>query len=161
VPYFSRFQAVDWIGLNNKKPCGKEAMTIDEVWQYIESENPDVVYSFLPPASPGINEKEKDPAFLSSSVQRTLSGRGSQLFFHWNRERLAEMFYREMLWVRDNCVFGGAYNMNGDWMLMAYLRRDSSHFETIGNILDGSSRPDRVRAMDGFYNSNPRLLGRE
>jgi arabinofuranosyltransferase len=147
VPWHSRFRAIDWIGLNDNVLSGREPMSIDEVWRYIESQAPDVVYSILPPAAPGSSSPGEDPSFQGASVQRTLAGRGSALFSHWDPARFAEMVWREMTYVRDRCELGAAYELGGAWgdawWLYAYVRDDSPHREVLMSTLRGSKRADR------------------
>jgi arabinofuranosyltransferase len=147
VPWHSRFRAIDWIGLNDNVLSGRAALSIEEVWRYIEDQKPDVVYSILPPAAPGSSSPEEDPNFQGASVQRTLAGRGSALFSHWNPERFAEMVWREMTFIRDRCELGAAYELGGAWgdawWLYAYVRNDSPHREVLMGTLRGSKRADR------------------
>ena len=157
VPWYSRAHAIDWIGLNTNALSGKDPMTLDEVWSYIDRERPDLIYSFLPPASPGISAREADPAFNGPTVQSSLSGRGSALFSYWNPERVAEMFWREMQYVRDHTEFGACYDLPGDWVLLAYIRRDSPHREALergfaASTRSGCDRPDLKR----LYVNDPR-----
>jgi hypothetical protein len=157
VPWYSRAHAIDWIGLNTNALSGKDAMTMDQVWSYIEGQRPDLIYSFLPPASPGASGPEADPAFAGPTVQSSLSGRGSALFSYWNSARVAEMFWREMQYVRDHTVFGACYDLPGDWVLLAYIRRDSPHRETLArgfaaSARSGCDRPDLQR----LYINDPR-----
>lgn len=157
VPWYSRAHAIDWIGLNTNVLSGKDAMTLDEVWAYIEGQRPDVIYSFLPPASRGASTPEADPAFAAPTVQSSLGGRGSALFSYWNHERVAGMFWREMRYVRDQTVFGACYNLPGDWVLLAYVRRDSPHRKTLergfaASTRAGCERPDLKR----LYVNDPR-----
>jgi len=147
VPWHSRFRAIDWIGLNDNVLSGREPLSIEEVWRYIESQKPDVVYSILPPAAPGSTSRDEDPSFRSASVQRTLAGRGSALFSHWDPARFAEMVWREMIFVRDRCELGAAYELGGAWgdawWLYAYVCNDSPHREVLMSALRGSERADR------------------
>lgn len=159
VPWYSRFFAIDWVGLNTNALSGREPMTVDEVWTYIERFRPDVVYSFLPPATPGVRSRQDDPAFRSPTVRSSLAGRGSALLSHWDRERVEEMFWREMTYVRDRTVFGACYELWGDWVLLAYVRRDSPHRDALLRTLRGSGRagcdrPDLAR----LYVNDPRAL---
>jgi hypothetical protein len=162
VPYYSRFRSIDWIGLNTARFCGREPLTIGQMWREIEAERPDVVYSILPPASEGVSDPTRDAGFQSPSVQRTLQGRGSQLFMHWNRDRVAEFFWHEMRFVRDHCEFGAAYHLGGalgnDWMLIAYVRKNSPHRARLLGVLQTSERADRVTDLAPFYGNDPRAL---
>lgn len=162
VPYYSDLRAIDWIGLNNNTLCGRDPLTMEQVWAYIGEQEPDVVYSVLPPASPGSDHRDRDRAFWSRGVQRTLHGRGSELFRQWQREPLAEMFWREMTFIRDHCVFGATYRfdreLGEDWMLMAYVRKDSPHAERILSVLRNSRRADYDQDLGRFYVNDPRTL---
>lgn len=160
TPYYSRFTTLDWVGLNHNELSGRKPLSIDEVWRIIESFEPDVVYSILPPATKGIDNRADDPAFNSPSVKRTLKGRASELFKQWNRPRVEEMFYREMQYVRDHCEFGAAYSFNGvwgnDWALFAYVRRNSPHRDVIMEVLSHSQRADRTTNFSPYYVNDPR-----
>lgn len=162
--YYSRFTALDWVGLNSNELSGREALSIDQVWDVIEQFNPDVIYSILPPATRGVSDRSADPAFASPSVRRTLNGRASELFKQWNPDRVADMFYHEMKYVRDHCVFGAAYGFDGvwgnDWALFAYVRRDSPHRDVILRALRNSGRSDLTTNFAPFYVNDPRALGR-
>jgi len=160
--YYSRFTALDWVGLNSNELSGREALSVDEVWGVIEEFNPDVIYSILPPATRGASDRTVDPAFASPSVRRTLNGRASELFKQWNPDRVADMFYHEMQYVRDHCVFGAAYGFDGvwgdDWALFAYVRRDSPHRDVILKVLRNSARSDQTTNFAPFYVNDPREL---
>ncbi len=159
VPYFSRFNAIDWVGLNTSELSGREARTIDQVWEYIDARRPDVIYSFLPPAAPGVDDRLSDPGFLSPAVQLTLQGRGSELLRHWNRARVEDMFYREMTYLRDHYEFGTAYRLvANDWALMAYIRRDSPRREAIERAFQRSTGADGTLDLTEFYRVDPRAL---
>lgn len=164
VPYFSRFRAVDWIGLNHDRLSGREAMTIEEMWRYLDSLGPDLVFSILPPAAPGSRGPLDDPNFSSELVQRTLDGRGSALFAHWDRERLAESFWREMTWLRDRCEFAASYELGdawgGDWWVLVYVRRDSPHRAKLLETLSNSRRADENPDLGAVFPYDPRALGR-
>lgn len=157
VPWYSRARAIDWIGLNTNALSGKDPMTLDEVWTYIDRQQPDVIYSFLPPASAGASAPESDPAFAGPTVQSSLSGRGSALFSYWNPEMVAGMFWREMRYVRDRTVFGACYDLPGDWVLLAYVRRDSPHREALERGFAASSRAGCDRPdLKRLYVNDPR-----
>ncbi len=158
VPYYSRFKAIDWVGLNDIRLSGRYPLTIDEAWQYITALNPDVVYSILPPATPGVGDRRADPAFLSPSVQSSVAGRGSELIASWDRERVAAWYYREMQFIRDHFEFGAAYELPGDWALFAYVRRDSPHREVIQQVLGNSRRAARDLDLTALYGTDPRTL---
>lgn len=163
--YYSRFTALDWVGLNSNDLSGRNALTIDQVWEIIDRFSPDVVYSILPPATQGVSDRSDDPAFASPSVRRTLHGRASELFKQWNPDCVADMFYHEMQYLRDHCVFGAAYGFDGvwgdDWALFAYVRRDSPHREVILRVLRDSARADRTTNFAPFYVNDPRELGKQ
>jgi hypothetical protein len=162
VPYYSRFRAVDLIGLNDNRLCGREPMTIEEMWRYVEAQEPDAVMSILPPAAPGSTDPAHDPNFQSASVQRTLSGRGSALFEHWNRARVAESFWREMRWIRDHCEFGAAYKLGdawgSDWAVLLYVRRDSPHRDRIVEALARGGRGNPDIELSRVFPFDPRAL---
>ena len=158
VPYFSRFRAIDWIGLNTTELSGRYERSLDQVWEYIDARRPDVVYSFLPPASPGVHSRREDPGFSSPSVQRSLAGRASVLFRYWKRDRVEEMFFREMVYLRDHYEFGAAYALDDDWALMAYVRRDSPNRAVLEEALGNSPRSDRQMDLKKFYSVDPRAL---
>jgi len=160
VPYFSRFFAIDWFGLNNNYLSGREPRCMDAVWDYIDSFQPDVIYSFLPPATAGCEDRRRDPAFQSPSVQASVHGRGNVLFIYWDTDRVAEMLYREMCYVRDHYEFGAAYELWGDWALIAYVRRDSPHRQRIQEVFAASRRVDRKTDLTEFYVVDPRALGK-
>jgi len=161
VTYYSRYRAIDWIGLNNNYLSGRTPRTLDEVWRYIDSQKPDVMYSVLPPATPGMAHRNEDPAFMSNIVQNHLKGRGSTLFPYWNKDIVAEMFYREMVYVLDYYKFGACYKIEEDWYLFAYIRKDSPHLEKIMNGLMHSKRANHDKDLAELYINDPRALGRE
>ncbi len=164
VPYFSRFRAIDWIGLNDNRLCGREALTLDEVWEYLEAQEPDVVFSIFPPASPGAARPADDPVFALPLVQGILDGMGSALFRFWERDKLGAMFHREMRYVRDHCEFGAAYRLGrawgGDWWILAYVRTDSPHREALQRVFAASRRADGESDLSATYGVDPRALGR-
>lgn len=158
VPFFSRFRCIDWVGLNDDRLSGREALSLDQVWDYLESFQPDVVYSVFPPASTGIDTAGRDPAFRSEPVRRVLAGYGSKLFKYWDRARLAEMVHREMLFVRDHYEFGAAYPTGQGFWLIAYVRRDSPHREVILEALRSSRHSDLSTDLRPLYVNDPRRL---
>ncbi len=160
VPWFSRFQAVDWIGLNDGYLSGQTERSIDDVWAHIDSRKPDVVVDFLPPASPGATSYRDDPAFKSPAIQNTLNGRGTELFRWWDRDRISQMLWREMAWIRDNAAFAACYNMKSDWVIFVYVRKDSPHARRILDTLAGSTRTGCERDdFDSIYYTDPRPGG--
>ena len=161
VPYFSRFHAIDWIGLNNSYLSGRQTLSLEEVWDYLEAQRPDVVYSILPPASVGVAGAEEDRGFQSKTVQGYLSGRGSVLFRYWFPERVREMFFLEMMFIRDNYEFGATYNLSdsGEW-LFAYVRRDSPHRDILIHTLSNSKRANHTSELSQFFGVDPRQLGK-
>ena len=163
TPYYSRFRAIDWIGLNHNRICGREPMSIDELWSYLDAQAPDLMFSILPPAAPGSSRREDDPNFNSAHVQRTLSGRGSALFEHWDPELLAQSFWHEMQWIRDHCEFGASYQLGpawgGDWWVLVYVRRDSPHRALLLKTLARSRRVDSGADLGSAFPYDPRRLG--
>lgn len=156
---FSRFHAIDWVGLNNNYLSGRYPLSISDVWSYIDSANPDVVYSIFPPATPGYSQWKSDPAFQSLAIMHTLQGRACELCRYWNTNKLCEMFYREMCYIRDHYEFGGAYNLNwGGEVLIAYIRKDSDLRDSIRNMFQKSRRVDRRLDLANYYVNDPRLL---
>jgi hypothetical protein len=160
VPYFSKFRSVDWIGLNDNYLSGRTRRSIDEVWEYISAKNIDVVYSILPPATAGYSKRHDDPAFRSPVVFRALRSWGTELFRFWNNDRVADMFYREMLYIRDNCEFGACYSLNNPEgiVLIAYVRKDSKHREAILKCLRQSRTADWASYLMDAYINDPRSL---
>lgn len=162
IPWHSRLKAVDWIGLNDTHLSGRHALGIDEVWSYLEGRNPDVVQSILPPAAALEGAREGDGNYRSAIVQSTLAGRGSGLFQHWERERFAQMVYREMRYVRENCVFGACYKLGDawgeDWWVFLYVRKDSPHREALLTTMRGSKLADTTSDLSGAFAFDPRRL---
>lgn len=139
IPYRSRFHAIDWIGLNNNTLSGANEMSLDEVWAYIHSTNPDVIQTVVPPATVGSTSRFDDPAFNSPAVKDLLRGR-VKLFYYWDREIVAEMLWREMIWIRDNASFAACYELRGTWSLFAYVIDRSEHASHIATTLANSGR---------------------
>lgn len=162
VAYYSGYKAIDWIGLNNNYLSGRISRNLDEVWWYIDSHKPDVIYSLLPPATPGITSKDEDPAFKSIAVQNFLKGKkGSNLFLYWNNDIVAEMFYREMRYIRNHYIFSACYDLGEDWKLLAYVRTDSPFLERIQNVLGQSKRTNWDEDLTGLFVNDPRSLTRD
>ena len=146
VPWFSRLRAIDWIGLNHDRASGREALTVAQLWEHLESLQPDLAFSILPPAAPGSASPEQDPNFNCAHVRRTRGGRGSALFEHWNPARVDESFWREMVWLRDRCQFVASYRL-GDawgepWWVLVYVRSDSPHRALLEECFARSKRVD-------------------
>ena len=162
VPYYSRFRTIDWIGLNDNYLSGRTARTLDEVWQYAERAQPDVVYSLFPPATAGCMKREDDPAFATSrAVQQELNGNSPStvLTRFWDPERVAEMAWREMCFVRDHYRFGACWRYRNDDVLIAYVRRDSPHATKLVDVLSRSRTADRFSDLEEGYVNDPRLHG--
>lgn len=165
VPWFSRLRAIDWVGLNHNRLSGREAMSVEAMWKYIDSLGPDVAFSILPPAAPGSSGPESDVNFQGAHVQRTVRGRGSALFEHWNHERVVESFWREMVWLRERCEFATCYRLGdawGDaWWVLVYVRKDSPYRERLLEVLSRSKRADPEEDLGAAFAYDPRLLGRK
>lgn len=163
APYHSGWRSIDWIGLNTTRYCGREALSVEQMWSELAAEQPDVVLSILPPAAPGSRTPEEDSNWRSDNVQESLRGRGSALFKHWRQERLAEFFWREMVYLRDRTEFAAAYKLGdawgSDWWVLAYVRRDSPHREHILSSLRSSRRADRAPLLEEVFPFDPRQLG--
>lgn len=162
TPYYSNWRAIDWIGLNTARFSGREALGVEELWSQVEVLAPDVCFSILPPAAPGSRTPQEDPNWNSASVQETLRGRGSALFKHWAPERVAESFWREMVWIRDHCEFGAAYKLGpawgSDWWVLVYVRTDSPHRQRVLDVLRNSQRADARAELAQSFPFDPRLL---
>ena len=162
IPWYSRFTSIDWIGLNDTKLSGREALSIAEVWEYIAQRNPDVVQSVLPPAARLDSSREEDQNFSSKNVQTTLDGRGSALFQHWNQEKFRSMAWAEMRWLRENCVFGACYKLGDawgeEWWVFLYVRKDSPHRQELLERLRASHRADQRSDLSQVFAFDPRLL---
>lgn len=155
IPYVSRMHAIDWIGLNNNTLSGAQAMSLDEVWAYIKTTRPDVIQTVVPPAMPGSVDRATDAAFNSPAVKDLLRGR-VKLFYYWDHEVVAEMLWREMLWLRDNASFAACYEMRGSWTLFAYVMDASPHADVIADTLAGSARSGcNEAAVREAYRSDP------
>ena len=146
VPWFSRLRAIDWIGLNNNRASGRDAASVAELWSYLESLQPDLAFSILPPAAPGSTSPSDDANFNCAHVRRTRDGRGSALFEHWDPARVDESFWREMVWLRDRCEFVASYRL-GDawgepWWVLVYVRSDSPHRALLEECFARSRRAD-------------------
>ncbi|MCK6446724.1 MAG: hypothetical protein L6Q99_10065 [Planctomycetes bacterium] len=164
VPYWSRFRAIDWVGLNDSYLSGREPRTLDEVWSYIDAAQPDAVMSVLPPAAlDGAIARADDPNFASPLVQRFLGGFASELFERWDRERVAEMFRREMGYLREHYEFGVCYELGkrwrADWWLFVYVRRSSPHRDALHQAFAASPSADRTSDLSQHYPFDPRALG--
>lgn len=163
IPWYSRWRAIDWIGLNDNRLSGREALSVDDVWRYLEGEQPDVVQSILPPAA-GDGARDDDANYRSANVQTTLRGRGSALFAHWNREIYARMLWREMSFLRERCVFGACYKLGDrwgeDWWVFLYVRADSPHRDAILAALAASKRADATSDLSRVFPFDPRALKR-
>lgn len=151
VPYYSRYYAIDWIGLNTNRLSGRTPMSLDEVWAYIDGFQPDVIYSLLPPADRGVSDKTYDPGFNSPAVQGFLRGHSCSLFRYWDRERLEEMFYKEMCYVREHYVFGAAYLLQENGAVILYVRKNSPFRDCILGVLYGSKRSDPPSSLITRY----------
>ncbi len=164
IPYWSRMRAIDWIGLNDNYLSGRDAHTLDEVWNYIDAAKPDLIVSILPPAASDGTVDERDANFGSSLVQSFLHGHASELFDRWNSERVSEMFRREMGYVRARFEFGACYKLGArwgrDWWAFAYIRRDSPHAEVLRAKFASSKRVDNTSDLAKEFAFDPRKLGR-
>jgi arabinofuranosyltransferase len=162
VPYHSRWRAIDWIGLNCARFSGREQLSVEQMWSEIDALAPDVCFSILPPAAPGSSAPEEDANWRSDAVQQSLRGRGSALFKHWSPQRLAESFWREMVWLRERCEFAAAYKLGpawgSDWWVLVYVRRDSPHRERVLDVLANSRRTDRNADLGAIFAFDPRQL---
>jgi hypothetical protein len=162
VPYWSKLRAIDWIGLNDNFLSGRDARTLDEVWRYIDERRPDAIVSVLPPAASAGQPTKDDANFRAQAVQRFLGGFASELFERWDRERISEMFLREMSYVREHYEFGVCYQLgarwHADWWIFVYVRRDSPHRATLLEALRASKKIDVESDLGAAYPFDPRRL---
>ncbi len=142
IPYKSKFNSIDWLGLNSEQLSGKYEMSPDEAWAYVVAQSPDVSISIFPAATQGVETRQEDPGFTSNSVRTTLAGRGVRLFKHWNRDRSASVIWSQMKWYRDENDLGACFPLIQNWAVFVYVRRDSPHYDTL---------------MEAFRNSNHRV----
>jgi len=164
TPFRSGWRSIDWIGLNSTRFCGREALSVEQLWRELAAQQPDVVLSILPPAAPGTLTPDGDPNWRSANVQRSLGGRGSALFKYWAPERLAESFWREMVYLRDHTEFATAYKLGdawgSDWWVLLYVRTDSPHRARILSTLGNSRRADPAPLLGQAFPFDPRQLGK-
>lgn len=162
IPWFSRCTAIDWIGLNDHRMSGREALGIEEAWSYLESKRPDVIQTFLPPAAEIAGTRASDANFNSRAVKRTLAGNGWGLVQHWDPEKVEQMAFRQMQWIREHCVFGAAYKREDPseeerWVFL-YVVRDSPHAQAVLAVLRESKRADRDADFGRVFPFDPRRL---
>jgi len=155
IPYFSRFTAIDWVGLNDNHLSGRLPLTLDEVAAYIDSKQPDVFVSIFPPASPRSDDRESDPAFGSAAVQAVLNPSVPSLFGQWNRAQVERLTYDQMSAIRDQYVYGTHYSLGRKLALIAYVRRDSPHAGRVLDVLRNSERSSRSMALGAAYRNDP------
>lgn len=162
IPWYSRCTAIDWIGINETGLSGRRALGIEEAWRTIESKRPDVIQTFLPPAAAADSTRATDLNFKTKLVRSTLAGRGWGLVQHWDPERVEQMAFRQMQWVREHCVFGAAYKREDasdeDRWVFLYVAKDSPHRETLLGVLRDSKRADRDSDLSRVFPFDPRLL---
>ncbi|MBI5432037.1 MAG: hypothetical protein HZA52_04320 [Planctomycetes bacterium] len=165
IPYWSKFRALDWIGLNDSYLSGRDARTLDEVWSYIDARHPDVLVSVLPPAASDGPVLDTDANFRAPAVQRFLTGFASELFERWDHDRVAEMLRREMGYIRAHYDFGVCYQLGRrwrtDWWLFVYVRRDSPHRKALLDALLRSKHVDASSVLGEHYPFDPRELRSE
>ncbi|MCC6405738.1 MAG: hypothetical protein IT453_01135 [Planctomycetes bacterium] len=162
IPYWSKFRALDWIGLNDSYLSGREPRTLDEVWSYIDARHPDVIVSVLPPAASDGPVLDTDANFRAPAVQRFLTGFASELFERWDHDRVSGMLRREMGYIREHYDFGVCYQLGRrwrtDWWLFVYVRRDSPHRDALLAALRASEHVDATSALGEHYPFDPRTL---
>jgi arabinofuranosyltransferase len=160
IPYFSRFRAVDLVGLNDNFLSGRTSRTLEEVWNYIDRYKPDVFQSGLPPASPGIGLDQFDPYLESPAVAEKLADRSVfVLQQYWDQRLLLETVRREALYLRDHYTFGGAYTIGRTGWVILYVRKDSPYRDRIRQtIRERSAAMDRETDLRPYFVNDPRLL---
>jgi hypothetical protein len=162
IPFLSGWGALDVVGLNDPVLSGKSDITPAQAFEYIDKRRPDVFTSLYPPASPDSTGVHDEPLFAQPVGREALEGAYNNLFQYWDPERVAEMVYREMAYLRDHYEFGAAYRVTATrpWFSVAYVRRDAPQRERILAALKESARPDTTTDLTPFYVNDPRLLGR-
>ncbi len=156
IPYLSRMNTVDWIGLNDEQLSGKYEMSVEEVRSYISGKTPDVIMTIFPAASAGNDSYQDDPGFNSNSVRATLNGRGVLLFKHWDRDTVSDMIWSKMTWLRDNTDLAACYALHRNWAIFLHVNETSPHYTQLMKKFSNSERagcdPDRIERM---YNIKP------
>ena len=151
IPFQSGFTAVDWLGLNDEQLSGKYEMTAEEVRAYIGSKHPDLAMSIFPAATSGAASYTEDPGFNSNSVKATLAGRGVKLFKHWDLDRVSDVIWSQMVYLRDSTDFAMCYPLIRNWAIFVYVDRASPHYdrlmETFRNSKEAKCDPERIKRM--------------
>jgi hypothetical protein len=161
MPYFSKFKTIDLWGLNTNELSGRDPIGVSGVWEFVSASEPDVIISMLPPATQGAESASEDPAMASRAVKRLLSGVNGrlELFMHWDQAKMKELFYDEMKYIRDNCVFGAAYELSDPgYYIILYLRSDSPHLSRIVEVLRESTSSDSADSIEVTFINDPRKL---
>jgi arabinofuranosyltransferase len=161
IPFFSGYRTIDLWGLNTNELSGRKPMKPSGIWEFVSQSSPDVVFSTLPPASPGVSTPEADPVMQSKAVLRYLSAVDGriELFLHWDRAKMIDVFYHEMTYIRDHCVFGACYSSpNQDYWFILYVCRDSPYLKEILNCLRSSTQTDLVSDLRSVFTNDPRSL---
>ena len=159
IPLRSGWATLDLIGLNDPVLSGRRPITPEQAFTYIDERRPDVVASILPPATPGSTSAGDEPLFEHEVGRIALRGAFNALHPYWDPQRVGQMVYGEMAYLRDHYEFGAAYRVAGPWFIVSYVRKDSPHRTRIHAALSVSERPDRTSDLAAFYVNDPRGLG--
>jgi len=156
LKFSTGFDAIDWIGLNDEYLSGKNALSAQEVRNYIQERSPDVVMSIFPPAALGSTSFRDDPGFQSNSVQSTMAGRGVKLFRYWQRDKIGDVIYANMEWARDNGELLGCYELRQNWAVFVFVSKTSPHNATFKEAFRQSQEAEcDVERVSRMYNYVP------
>ena len=140
VPFVSRLDHIDPVGLTDNALSGRHPITALERERYIWGQDPDVYIGPEPPAMGGFGSYDEDPVVQSAYVQDVLlfedrfrlSGAYRKTYGDLTYHERAEAIHARMRELRDRWTLLGeiAYPVPfpADYTTFAYVRTDSPHF---------------------------------
>ena len=161
IPWYSGMRLIDLMGLVTDELSGRESLTPERYWRFVESERPDVLISGLAPASAGYAVGSADPALDVRRVAEGLrTGAGSEMSRYGDRRRMREMAQREMIFIREHYFLGSAIEQDKENWVFIYVRRDSPLRHQLYLPLATSAYADNKTDLARFYRNDPRSLPR-
>ncbi len=139
VPYFSRFNQVDLIGLNENFLSGRFRVTGEERERYLWSRRADVYVGHEVPAFPGAQGPENDPRMRTRYVAGMAEDDDPRSIHNRVFARGPRALHYRMRELRDGYYCVGEIEWPG-WELwrlksFAYVRKDSPYFDRLVRAL--------------------------
>jgi hypothetical protein len=145
VPYLSRFEHIDPVGLTDNTLSGRKPLDVWERETYLWSKKADVYVGPEPQASPGAADCGTDPIMKSAYGTEVLLSEARlkkayfRIYGHLSDEEICASVHHRMRILRDDYTLVGEIPFPApsppSFTTFAYVRRDSPHHQTLVDAL--------------------------